>query len=323
MEYRTLTGTGATVSRVCLGTMTFGQQVDEPTSARMIDSALDAGVNFIDTADAYVGGLSEEIVGRALKGKRDGVVLASKVANDVGPDPRLDGGLHRRHVIQGVEASLRPLQTDCLDVYYLHRPDYNTPLEETLAAFDQLVRQGKVVYVGMSNYASWQVCQARWKCDVNRWAPPVVTQVPYSLITRSIDEEYVAFVKEMGIGVTVYNPLGAGMLTGKHRQDAAPAEGTRLAINDDYHGRFWHDANFAAVEALRKAAEDAGLSMVELALRWLASQEHVDSVILGASKPEHLEANLAAIDGRLDNATLAACDDVWETLRGPHFGYNR
>lgn len=323
MEYRTLTGTGATVSRVCLGTMTFGQQVDEPASARMIDAAMDAGVNFIDTADAYVGGLSEEIVGRALHGKRDSVLLASKVANDVGPDPHLDGGLHRRHVVKGVEDSLRRLQTDYLDVYYLHRPDYNTPLEETLAAFDQLVSQGKVNYVGMSNYASWQVCQARWQCDVNRWAPPVVTQVPYSLITRGIDEEYVAFVQEMGIGVTVYNPLGAGMLTGKHKRDSGPAEGSRLSFNDDYRGRFWHDANFAAVDEIAKIADAAGLTMVELALRWLASQDHVDSVILGASRMEHLEANLAAIDGRLGDATLEACDEVWQTLRGPHFRYNR
>ena len=323
MEYRTLTGTGATVSRVCLGTMTFGQQVDEPTSARMIDVALDAGVNFIDTADMYVGGVSEEFVGRALKGKRDGVLLASKVANDVGPDPRLDGGLHRRHVVKGVEDSLRRLQTDYLDVYYLHRPDYNTPLEETLAAFDQLVRQGKVNLVGMSNYASWQVCQARWKCDVNRWGSPVVTQVPYSLITRGIEDEYVAFVKDMGIGVTVYNPLGAGMLTGKHRRESGPAEGSRLSFSDDYRGRFWHDANFAAVDQLAAVASDAGLTMVELALRWLASQDHVDCVIVGASRMAHLEANLAAIDGGLDDATLEACDDVWQTLRGPHFRYNR
>ncbi|MBT3267417.1 aldo/keto reductase [Candidatus Poribacteria bacterium] len=323
MEYRTLTGTGATVSRVCLGTMTFGQQVDELPTARMIDMALDAGVNFIDTADAYVGGYSEELLGRTLKRRRGSIVLASKVANDVGPDAHLDGGLHRRHVVQGVEASLRRLNTDFLDIYYLHKPDYNTPIEETLAAFDQLVQQGKVHYVGMSNFASWQVCEARWKCDVNRWAPPVVTQVPYSLITRGIEEEYVAFVKKMGIGVTVYNPLGAGMLTGKHRRDDGPAEGSRLATNDDYHGRFWHDANFTAVEGIEKIARDAGLTMVELALRWLASQDHVDSVILGASKPEHLEANLAAIDGRLDDATLEACDGVWQTLRGPHFRYSR
>jgi aryl-alcohol dehydrogenase-like predicted oxidoreductase len=238
-------------------------------------------------------------------------------------DRRRAGGLHRRHVVKGVEDSLRRLQTDYLDVYYLHRPDYSTPLDETLAAFGQLVTQGKVHYVGMSNYASWQVCQARWKCDVNRWAPPVVTQVPYSLITRGIDEEYVAFVKEMGIGVTVYNPLGAGMLTGKHKRDSGPAEGSRLAFNDDYRARFWHDANFDAVEQLAEVARAAGLTMVELALRWLASQDHVDSVILGASKMEHLEANLKAVDGRLSADTLDACDDVWQTLRGPHFRYNR
>ena len=323
MQYQTLTGTGTTVSRISLGTMTFGQQVDEPTAHRMIDMALDTGVNFIDEADIYVKGKSEEIVGRALKGKRHRVVLASKVCNFVGEDKRRDAGLHKWHVIHGVEASLKRLQTDCLDICYMHKPDNRTPIEETLSAFDRLIQQGKVLYVGMSNYAAWQVCQALWKCDVNRWSPPVVMQSPYNLLTRSIDEECVAFCKKMNIGMTVYNPLAAGLLTGKHQPTESPEKGTRFDYNKEYYGRFWHDANFNAVEALRTIANKSGKTLIQLSLQWLLAQSHVDSVIIGASKIEHLEENLKASDDKLDDATLKACNAVWKQIRGNHFQYNR
>jgi aryl-alcohol dehydrogenase-like predicted oxidoreductase len=188
---------------------------------------------------------------------------------------------------------------------------------------DLLIQQGKVMYLGMSNFASWQVCEALCKAKANRWSPPVVIQVPYNLITRGIDEECVSFSTEMNVGMTVYNPVAAGMLTGKHTGAEAPAEGTRFDRSEDYYGRFWHASNFEAVETLTKIASDAGLSLIELALKWLTSQPHVDSMILGASKPEHLEGNIAAAEGRLDEDTLKACDEVWQKLRGPHFKYNR
>jgi aryl-alcohol dehydrogenase-like predicted oxidoreductase len=323
MEYRVLRGTGATVSRVCLGTMTFGQQADEATSARMVNQAIDAGVNFIDTADAYVGGTSEEILGRAIKGRRDGLVIASKVCNQAGPNGPRDGGLHRWHVVRGVEACLRRLQIDCLDICYLHKPDRNTPIEESLAAFDTLVQQGKVNYVAMSNFSAWQMMEARMKAEINRWSKPVVMQVPYNLITRSIDEECVEFSEYANMGMCVYNPLGAGFLTGKHEKHSGPVPGSRFDINIDYHGRFWQDANFEALDQLKKIAEGAGVSLIELSLRWLATKDFVDSVIMGASKPEHLEANIKAIDGRLDDETMGKCDAVWSVLRGGHFQYNR
>ena len=215
------------------------------------------------------------------------------------------------------------MQTDCLDILYLHKPDWNTPLEETMAAFDTLVQQGKIVYVGMSNFASWQVMKALWKCDVNNWAPPVVLQVPYNLITRSIDEECVAFSREMNIGMAVYNPLAAGMLTGKHTRDAAPVAGTRFDLNRDYYGRFWHDRNFDALDALKQISHTAGKTMIELSLQWLMSQSIVDSMILGASKLEYLTHNIQAADGRLDEDVLKACDAVWREVRGGHFQYNR
>jgi len=323
MEYRTLTGTGITVSRVTLGTMTFGREVDEDTAIRMVHMALDAGINSIDEADVYAEGRSEEIVGKALIGKRDGVVLASKVCNFSGEYRLRDSGLHRWHIIKGVEDILRRLQTDRLDILYMHRPDRRTPIEESLAAFDHLIHQGKVMYVGMSNFASWQVCEALWKAQVNGWSPPVMVQVPYNLITRSIDQECAEFCTKMGIGMTVYNPLAGGLLTGKHRRDQAPAKETRFGANEDYYRRFWHQANFDALDTLKEVAAKAGKSLIQLSLQWLASQPHVDSIILGASKPEHLEANIRAADGRLDEETLKACDEVWATLRGPHFEYNR
>lgn len=323
MEQQILRGTGATVSRLCLGTMTFGQQVDETEAARMVDRALEAGVSFIDTADAYVGGRSEEILGRALKGKRDRIVLASKVASLSGADRHRDAGLHRWHVMRGVEASLRRLQTDCLDILHMHHPDRSTPIEETLAAFDALVQQGKVVYVGMSNHASWQVCEAMWKAQVHQWAPPVVVQVPYNLLTRSIEEECVAFTLKMNVGMAVYNPLAGGLLTGKHSRAAGPPSGTRFDLNAGYRSRFWWDANFEAVAQLGRIAAEAGKTLVELSLQWLLSQPHVDSVILGVSRMEQLEQNLSAAEGRLSADILAACDAVWKGLRGSHFAYNR
>lgn len=323
MKYRTLTGTGAKVSRICLGTMTFGGQVNESESIRMVHRALDAGVNFVDTADAYTKGVSETIVGKALKGKRNGVVLASKVGNQVGQYKLKDNGLSRWHVINGVEACLKRLDTDCLDICYLHKPDYDTPLEESLAAFDQLVRQGKVVYVGMSNHAAWQVCQARWICDVNRLSPPVVTQNVYNLMNRGIEQEFLPLCRELNLGVTVYNPLAAGLLTGKHHRTEKPAEGTRFQLNKEYYDRYWFDSNFGALAELIEIAKQSGKKPVELAFQWLAAQSVVDSIIIGFSKMEHLEENLSAWEGELDSDTLEACDRVWKKIKGDSFQYNR
>ena len=323
MEYQTLTGTGATVSKICLGTMTFGGQVDESESIRMVHRALDAGVNFVDTADAYTDGNSEIITGKALKGKRNGVVLASKVGNQVGQYELKDDGLSRWHIINGVEASLKRLGIDCLDICYLHKPDYNTPLEESLAAFDLLVRQGKAIYVGMSNYAAWQTCQARWICDRRNFSPPVVTQHVYNLVTRGIEQELLPFCREFGMGLVVYNPLAAGLLTGKHAREKGPVDGTRFQLNEQYYGRYWSDSNFDAVAELMEIAKQAGKTPVELAFQWIAAQDVVDSILIGFTRMEHLEQNLSAWEGKLDNDTLEACDRVWGKIKGDSFQYNR
>ncbi len=322
MEYVSLGCSGLQVSRVCMGTMTFGDQADEALSIQMVQRALDEGINFYDTADMYQTGASEEILGKALKGKRDEVVVATKVFNPMGPGPN-DKGLSRKHIIQALEDSLRRLDMDYVDLYQLHQPDYNTPLEESLAAMDQLVREGKTRYVGISNYAAWQICQALWICDDRNLAPIVSVQPMYNLIARGIDQELLPFCREFNLGVMVYNPLAAGLLTGKHKKGAPPTEGTRFAAKEMYRDRFWHDKLFDATMQLQDVAAKFGLTMVELSLQWILAQPDVTCVIVGASKMEHLEENLIACRGELPEGAAEECDAVWEDLRGPIPRYNR
>ena len=323
MEYRTLQLTDLKVSRASFGTMPFGKQADQATSTRMVGQCLDAGVNFFDTANMYNLGRAEEALGQALGPRRAHVVLASKARYRMGEAPD-DAGLGRAAIRKALEASLKRLGTNYLDLYYLHWPDYETPIEETLEAMDEAVRSGKVRYPAISNYAAWQVaeifCIAR-KLD---YRPPHVSQPMYNLLARGIEDEYVPFAKRFGVSLVVYNPLAGGLLTGKHSREKGPIAGTRFDSNPLYLGRYWHEDYFAAVDELRTVAADAGKSLVELALQWLLGQEHVDSVILGASRPEQLAENLKACQGgRLDAATLARCDDVWKRLRGITPKYNR
>ena len=198
--------------------MTFGSQVDEPASMRMMDRCLDLGINFFDTANVYNAGVSETIVGRALKGRRDKVVLASKVCFKMGPEPD-QSGLSRAAIERAIEESLRRLQTDYLDLYYLHHPDPSAPLEESLEAMDRLVKQGKVRYPASSNYSGWQVTRMQWIAEKNGYRPATVTQPIYNLLARGIEQEYLAMAKEFGISTVVYNPLAGGMLTGKQKRE--------------------------------------------------------------------------------------------------------
>lgn len=313
---------GLKVSRLCMGTMTFGDQADEAESVRMVERCLDAGINFYDTADMYSLGVSEEITGKALAGKRDDVVVATKAFNPMSERPN-DRGLSRRHIVQAMEDSLRRLKMDWVDLYQLHQPDYATPLEESLAAMDQLVRQGKVRYVGMSNYAAWQMCQALSICDKRHWAPPVSAQIMYNLLSRGVDAECLPFCREFGLATMIYNPLAAGLLTGKHKKGAPPAEGTRFDKKEMYRDRYWHERLFDAAEQLRGVADKYGLTMLQLALRWVLAQPDVTVLILGASRMEQLEQNLAACEGDLPEGASEDCDSVWEELRGPIPKYNR
>jgi len=325
MKYCKLPGTGLTVSRVSLGTMTFGPQwgVSEEESVKMLNYAMKKGINCIDTADAYNKGITETILGKALKGRRNEVVLASKVFNFIGGNELKDKGLNRWHLIKGVEDCLKRLQTDCLDIVYLHQPDYNTPLEESMAAADQLVRQGKTMYVGMSNHAAWQLCQALWITDKRNYSPPVVTQVVYNMITRGIEEEYLPFIREHRMGLLVYNPLAGGLLTGKYNISNPPPIDTRFGQIKDYNERYWQKILLDTVEDIKKIAAEAGKKPIALAYQWLLAQPEVDSVIVGASKLSQLEENLTLWDGELDEETLKVCDGIWDKLRGQYFRYNR
>ena len=322
MQTRTLKHTDLTVSRACFGTMTFGAQVDEASALRIFDRAMDGGINFFDTANVYNKGASETIVGKAMKGRRDKIVLASKVFGKMG-DASDESGLSHAAIHKGIDDSLRRLGTDYLDLYYLHQPDYDIRLDETLAAMDELVRAGKVRYPAASNYAAWQMTQMLAIAGKQGYRPAVVTQPMYNMVARGVEQEYVPMCKELGVSMVVYNPLAGGLLTGKQKREA-PLAGTRFDNNQLYLSRYWYDAYFDAVHELAVIARNAGRSLVSLALNWLLHHTATDCVILGASRLEQLEENLKAIEeGALPPEIVAACDGVWAKLRGVTPKYNR
>jgi 1-deoxyxylulose-5-phosphate synthase len=323
MEYRTLQHTELKISRASFGTMPFGKQADQAASTRMVDQCLEAGVNFFDTANMYNLGRAEEVLGAALGPRRSQVVLASKVRYRMGEAPD-ESGLSRAAIRKALEASLKRLGTDYLDLYYLHWPDYDTPIEETLEAIDEAVRSGKVRYPAISNYAAWQVAEIFCISGQRGYRPPHVSQPMYNLLARGIEDEYTSFARRFGVSLVVYNPLAGGLLTGKHSRERGPIAGTRFDSNLLYLGRYWHHDYFAAVDELRAIATDAGKTLVELAVQWLLAQQQVDSVILGASRPDQLAENLKACEsGSLNAATVARCDEVWKRLRGVTPKYNR
>lgn len=322
MDVRTLQGTDLTVSRLSLGTMTFGGQADEDDAASMLDCALENGINFVDTANVYNAGRSEEILGRLLDGRRDRVILASKVGSMTGATPG-EKRLSASAIREAIEASLRRLRTDYVDLYYLHQPDDAVPLEESLEAVEELVREGKVREVGASNYASWQMCRMLWLAKERGYRPVRVTQPMYNPIARGIEQEFLPMCREFSLATIVYNPLAGGLLTGKHRADSARA-GTRFSENRMYRDRYWHDENFEAVRELAAVAKAEDRSLVGLSLSWLLHHTAADGLILGASRLEQLEANLrAAAEGPLSAGAVEACDAVWLRLRGVSPKYNR
>lgn len=323
MQYRKFGATGLSVSRVCLGTMTFGFQIDEPTSVRIMDTAADAGVTFLDTADVYpLGGgetrvgQTEEIVGRWLKGKRHRFVLATKAVGKMGPAP-WDQGASRKHLLDAIDASLQRLGTDYVDLYQLHSDDRETPLDETLEALDVIVRSGRARYIGVSNYLAYRLARALGRADVLRTARFVSVQPRYNLLFRQIERELLPLAEEEGLAVMPYNPLAGGLLTGKHRREAAPPEGrfTVGTAGELYQARYWHEREFNTIEALKKLAADAGLSLSTLAVAWVLANGTMTSAILGASRPEQLADTLAAVDLALDPQLKAQLDELTHEYR--------
>ncbi|MEY2516054.1 MAG: hypothetical protein QOJ89_3412 [bacterium] len=313
MEYVTLGRSGVVVSRLCLGTMTFGREADEAASKAMVDRFLEAGGTFVDTADIYGSGVSEQITGRAIAGRRDEVVLATKVRWAMG-EGRNDIGLSRRHVIAACEASLRRLQTDWIDLYQLHMWDGLTPIEETLSALTDLVRQGKVRYVGASNFVGWQLMSAELQATLHGFERLVSLQPQYSLIERGLEYEIGPAAQALGIGLIPWAPLAQGMLTGKYDRSAGPASGTRIAEADDSAVETWErrneDRNWSIVDAVLGVASEAERSPSQVALNWLLSRPGVAAPIVGARRVEQLEDNLGAVGWRLAPEQLARLDEV-------------
>jgi aryl-alcohol dehydrogenase-like predicted oxidoreductase len=318
----TLKHTDLEVSRFCFGTMTFGKPLDQAGATQLVNRCIDAGINFFDTANMYQKGVAETMLGHAIKGKRDRLVIASKVRFPMGEEPDQQG-LSRKAILRAIDESLQRLGTDYLDLYYFHMPDHEVPIEESMEAMESLVKQGKVRYPAQSNYAGWQVVEMLWVAKDRGWHAPFVSQPMYNLLARGIEQEFLPMCKRFEIANIVYNPLAGGLLTGKHKPETV-TPGTRFDSNKLYQDRYWHEQQFRAVEQLRSIAQKAGRSLVSLALNWLLHHSASECVILGASRMEQLNENLATIDdGPLAENTLKACDEVWLNLRGPLPYYNR
>ncbi len=322
MEYRQLGATGVRVSAISYGTFPLGTYTDTAAGVRMIHAAMERGVNFIDTANVYFKGRSEEIVGAALKGRRHEVVLASKFGHPMGDGPN-ERGSSRYHIYREVEGSLRRLRTDCIDVYYIHIPDPTTPLEETIRALDDLVQQGKVRYTGTSHFAAWQIAHGLRLAERNRLTPWVVEQPRYCLIDRAIEQEVVPMAQALGIGIVAHSPLGGGFLTGKYKLGAPPPPDSRFAARPDgitslpqHYDRMMSAPNLAVVEMLRELAGEYGATPSAIALAWVVAQPFVSSAIIGPKNHFQLEDNLAAAAVALSPADVARLDAVSDFARG-------
>jgi aryl-alcohol dehydrogenase-like predicted oxidoreductase len=313
MEYRRLGDTGLMVSELCLGCMTFGREASEEDSKRLVDRFLDAGGNFIDTADVYSKGVSEEITGRTIKGVRDDVVLATKVYFPMGEGPN-DTGLSRKHVTQGCEDSLRRLGTDYIDLYQLHCWDSATPLKETLSALTDLVRSGKVRYIGVSNFTGWQLVKSVCLSEANGLERFVCLQPQYSLVERNIEREILPICLEEGLGVIPWSPLGGGFLSGKYRREEEPPEGSRIseavASMEEHWDRRATDRNWRALDVVGRISEETGKSYAQISLNWLLRQDGVTAPIIGARTLEQLEDNLGASGWTLDEEQVEELSDA-------------
>ena len=324
MRHTRLGRTGLSVSRLCLGTMTFGLQCDEAASRAILDRAAAGGITFLDTADVYPvgGGLetvgrTEEIVGRWLEGRRQDFVLATKCVGAMSARS-WDRGASRKHILDAIDGSLRRLRSDYVDLYQLHHWDAQTPIDESLRALDDVVRAGKARYVGCSNFHAYQVARALGKSEALNLTRFESVQPRYNLLFRQVERELLPLCREEGIGVIPYNPLAGGFLSGKHRRDAGPTAGTRFTLGnaaERYQDRYWHEREFETVEALRPLAAEAGMPLARLAVAWMLAEPAITSPIVGASRPEQLDDVLPATEKPLDAALKARLDEMTRAYR--------
>jgi 1-deoxyxylulose-5-phosphate synthase len=319
MEIVNLGRHGLKVSRLCLGTMVFGAQCDESASIAVMDAAHELGFNFFDVADVYpvppnpkTSGTTEEIVGRWLKGRRENFVIATKFNGPMGPGPN-DRGASRKHMIEACEASLRRLQTDRIDVYYIHHFDDSSPLDETMEAFDRLHADGKILYVGISNFTAWQLGLAHAIVAERRLAPIAALEPRYNLLFREAERDLLPLAKALGIGVMPYNPLGAGMLTGKYRRGSEPPPESRFGWGDYgrmYQGRYWSEEMFVVVDALVEVAAAESMTPAQAAVAWMLTRDSITSPIVGASRPEQLQDTVKSLDRKLSPEAMAKLDEA-------------
>jgi len=320
--------TGLTVSRLALGTMTFGLQTDETVSHQILDKAAEGGINFLDTADVYplggtveTTGRTEEIIGRWLQKQgpvgRRRFVVATKAVGKVGPNS-WDQGASRKHLLDAIDASLKRLQTDHVDLYQLHSDDRETPLEESLEALDVIVKSGRARYVGVSNFLAYRLARALGKAELHKLTRYVSVQPRYSLLFREIERELLPLVGEEGLGVIPYNPLAGGLLTGKYKPGDKPGENTRFTLGTSgamYQNRYWNDRSFNTVTALHKLADEAGVPLATLAVAWVMANPLITAPLLGASRPDQLDATLAAAEYKLDAELKRKLDELTAEYR--------
>ena len=318
MEHTSFGKSGLSVSRLCMGTMTFGLQCEEPQSIAILDAAAEAGIDFLDAADVYPlgGGLdtvgrTEEIVGRWLKGRRDQFVVATKCVGAMGRSP-WDQGMSRKHILDAIDGSLARLGTDYVDLYQLHAYDPSTPLDEALEALDTVVRSGKARYVGVSNWPAFRLARAIGRTEVLGLTRIASAQPRYNLLFRQFEQDLLPLCEEEGVAVIPYNPLAGGLLTGKHERGGEPGDGrfTLGRAGAMYQQRYWHDREFDTIDELRKVAADAGVSMTTLAVAWVLANPAITSVIIGASRPEQLADSVAAVDTPLDDELKGRIDEL-------------
>ena len=297
------------MSQLCLGCMNFGRSTGEAESIAIIHEALDAGINFIDTANVYAAGTSETFVGKALKGKRHQVVLATKVHNRMGPGPN-DWGNSRLHIMQQVEASLKRLQTDHIDLYQLHRPDPDTPLEEQLGVLTDLVRQGKVRYIGTSCFPAWHLCESLWVSDRHHLEHFVSEQPRYNILVRAIEEEVLPFCLKYGIGIVSFGPVSGGWLTGKYRKGQPVPPDSRAVRNAWDLSSAEYEKLLAVIERLLPLAQEVGVTLGQFSVAWVLANPAVTSPIIGPRTPEQLREYLGALDVKLTEDVLRRVDEI-------------
>ena len=325
MKYTKFGKTGLRVSQLCLGTMTFGLQCDEAQSNAILDAAATGGIDFLDTADVYplgggrtTAGRTEEIVGNWLSGKRHQFILATKCVGQMGPKP-WDMGMSRKHILDAIEASLRRLKTDYVDLYQLHSYDPNTPIDEALEALDTVVRHGKARYIGVSNWPAYKVARALGRSELKGTVRIDSVQPRYNLLFRPFERDLLPLCAEEQIAVIPYNPLAGGLLTGKHDRTAAPPKDSRFTLGtagSRYQARYWHDREFETIERLRALTNEAGMSLATLAVSWALSNPAITAPIVGASRPEQLADSLAAVEkGKLPAELKAKLDDITQDFR--------